>query len=87
MVKYAAAGFNFNFKVGRASIVSESHKTAKQKVQRLHVAKIGAYLPEARRQTDTHNLHKTSNKLMTKQIRIMKYKFAYLCTSLERKWN
>ena len=85
MVKYAAAGLNF--KVGRSPIISESHKTAKQKVQRLHVAKIGAYVPVDSRQTDTPKLHQTSNKLLTKQIRIMKYIVAYLRTCLERKCN
>jgi len=73
--------------VGRNQIISERHKTAKQKVQRLHVAKIGAYVPVGRRQADTPKLHRTSNKLLTKQIRIMKYKVAYLRTCLERKCN
>jgi hypothetical protein len=47
MVKYAAA--SFNIKVGRNPIINESHKTAKQKVERLHVAKICAYVPVDRR--------------------------------------
>jgi hypothetical protein len=85
MAKYAAAGLNL--KVGRNPIISERHKTAKQKVQRLHVVKIGANMPVNRRQTDTANLHKTSNKLLTKQIRIMKYKVAYLRTCLGQKSN
>jgi len=73
--------------MGRNPIVSESRKTAKRKVQRLHVVKIGAYVRVDRRQTDTPKLHKTSNKLPPNRIRIIKYKVAYLRTSLEGKWN
>lgn len=51
------------------------------------MAKIGAYVPADRRQTDTTKLHKTINKLLTKQIRIMQYKVSYLRACLERKWN
>ena len=51
------------------------------------MAKIGAYVPVDSRQTDTPKLHKTSNKLLTKQIRIMKYEVSYLRTCLERKWD
>jgi hypothetical protein len=85
MVKYAAAGLNLN--VGRNQIISEGHKTAKQKVQGLHVAKTGTYLPVDRSQADIPKLHNTSNKLLTKQTRIMKYKVSYLGTCLQRKWN
>jgi hypothetical protein len=65
MVKYAAAGLNL--KVERNLIISERHKTAKQKVQSLHVAKIGAYLPVDGRQAGRHtqveqNHQQTSDK-------------------------
>jgi hypothetical protein len=86
MVKYAAAGLNL--KVKRNPIISERHKTAKRKVRRLHVAKIGADVLVDRIQTDKLKLHKTSNnKLLTTQIRTMKYKVAYLRTCLEQKLN
>ena len=63
-------GFNSGFKGLKAEkplIISERHKTAKQKVQRLHVAKIGAYVPVDKRQTDRHtqvaqNQQRTNDK-------------------------